>query len=71
KGDALAEMTGVPVAFSSVGWGGTSINWWDPDSDNESNVGHGFDRLQAAIENLDGNFTAILWHQGESDFNMA
>ena len=70
-GDALSEMTGVPVAFSSVGWGGTSINWWDPDADNESNVGHGFDRLQAAIENLDGNFTAILWHQGESDFNMA
>lgn len=70
-GDALSEMTGVPVAFSCVGWGGTSIAWWDPDADTENNVGQGFDRLETAIQNLDGNFAGILWHQGESNYGTS
>ena len=60
-GDLLARHLDVPVAFASVGVGGTSVNFWQPGEE-------GFARLQAAISALGGDgFRAVLWHQGESD----
>lgn len=75
-GDAVSDMTGVPVGIVSVGWGGTSIGQWNPDNidttaEGWDKIGYPgnqlFGRLAFAIDELDGDFAGILWHQGESD----
>ncbi len=75
-GDTLSEMSGVPVGIVSVGWGGTSIGQWNPNNidttaEGWDKIGYTgnqlFGRLAFAIDELDGDFAGILWHQGESD----
>lgn len=61
-GDLLVDQHGVPVGFYAVGVGGTRLDQWVPGSST-----HYYDRIQAAIQNLGGDFAGILWHQGESD----
>jgi len=79
-GDAISEMSGVPVGIVSVGWSGSNINQWNPAKVDTSAAGWesiGFNptdqtlygRLALAINELDGDFTAVLWHQGESNWN--
>ncbi len=65
-GDLLAEALDVPVAFCSVGWGGTAVSRWDPDNNDL------YPRIAEAIADLEETgFRAILWHQGEADSNGA
>ncbi|MDO4570350.1 MAG: sialate O-acetylesterase [Planctomycetia bacterium] len=77
-GDTLSEMAGVPIGIVSVGWGGSSIQQWNPDNVDTSVDGWDavafsagestlFGRLAYAIEELDGEFAGVLWHQGESN----
>ncbi|MBR0192958.1 MAG: PEP-CTERM sorting domain-containing protein [Thermoguttaceae bacterium] len=77
-GDALSEMTGVPVGLVSVGWGGSSVQQWNPANVDTSAEGWDtigfkpgdstlYGRLALAIQDLEGDFTAVLWHQGESN----
>lgn len=61
-GDKLSEkLGGVPVGVVSVGWSGSAIGRWNPTGNDLYN------NLKMAIDALDGDFAAILWHQGESD----
>ena len=61
-GDLLAEALDMPVAFCSVGVGGTAVSRWDPDNSDL------YPRIAEAIADLqETGFRAILWHQGESD----
>ena len=67
-GKLLREFTGVPVAFASCGYGGTSIRQWQKTSKFEISGAKvdlygGLARRVRAL----GEFRAILWHQGESD----
>ncbi|MBQ9454916.1 MAG: PEP-CTERM sorting domain-containing protein [Thermoguttaceae bacterium] len=77
-GDALSELTGVPVGIVSVGWSGSSVQQWNPDNVDTSaegwdDIGYTagdqtlYGRLALAIQELDGDFTGVLWHQGESN----
>ncbi|MDO4629191.1 MAG: sialate O-acetylesterase [Planctomycetia bacterium] len=77
-GDAMSEMSGVPVGIVSVGWSGSNIGQWNPDNVDTSQAGWDtiaytagnntlFGRMAFAIEELDGDFAGILWHQGESN----
>lgn len=67
-GKLLREFLGVPVAFASCGYGGTSIRQWQKTSKFEISGSKvdlygGLARRVRAL----GDFRAILWHQGESD----
>ncbi|MDO4856902.1 MAG: sialate O-acetylesterase [Thermoguttaceae bacterium] len=77
-GDALSEMTGVPVGIVSVGWSGSSVQQWNPANVDTSAEGWDeigytagdstlYGRLALAIQELDGDFSGVLWHQGESN----
>lgn len=59
-GETLSEMLGgdVPIGFVSTGVGGSSVQQW---------VNGYQSRLFSALDALDGNVKAILWHQGETD----
>jgi len=63
-GDALYEKYGVPLGIASTGYGGTSVNQWQP--------GDGLHNgMMARIHQLGkGGFRAVLWHQGESDCHV-
>lgn len=64
-GDAMYEEFAVPIGVATTGYGGTSVNQWQPDGDLYQRW------LLTRIHQLgpDG-FRAVLWHQGEADFNM-
>ena len=77
-GDKLSEITGVPVGIVSVGWSGSSVQQWNPANVDTSAEGWDeigytagdstlFGRLALAIQELDGDFSGVLWHQGESN----
>lgn len=67
-GRALRELTGVPIAFASCGYGGTSLAQWQKGAGVDANGRRVplFDGLVARVKEV-GRFRAILWHQGESD----
>jgi acyl-CoA thioesterase I len=58
-GDQLHEVTGVPIGFANLAWGGTSTHDWLA-NDSLKNP------LARARKEL-GCFKAVLWQQGESD----
>jgi len=63
-GDALYEKYQVPIGVAVTGFGGTSVNQWQPD-------GTLFPWMMTRIHQLGpGGFRALLWHQGESDVEM-
>ena len=66
-GKLLRESLGVPVAFASCGYGGTSLRQWqkgaEPTGEAKARL---YDGLLQRVKAL-GDFRAILWHQGESD----
>ncbi len=63
-GDAMAERFGVPIGVAATGYGGTSINQWQPEGDL-------FPWMMTRINQLGPlGFRALLWHQGESDVGM-
>mgnify|MGYP002624724607 FL=1 len=61
----MYERFGVPIGVATTGFGGTSVNHWQPDGDL-------FQRwMMTRIHQLGpGGFRAVLWHQGESDVKM-
>ncbi|MCA9249403.1 MAG: hypothetical protein KDA42_19915, partial [Planctomycetales bacterium] len=64
-GDLLAAHYDVPIGFYNVGWGGTKVSQWQPEANDK------YPRLRDAVTTLGENgFRAVLWHQGESDFNL-
>jgi Carbohydrate esterase, sialic acid-specific acetylesterase len=63
-GDILYEKYKVPIGIAATGYGGTSVNQWQPDQDL-------FKWMMTRVHQLGpGGFRAILWHQGESDVAM-
>ena len=63
-GDAMYERYGVPIGVAVTGYGGTSVNQWQP----EQGL---FSGMMQRIHKLGpGGFRAVLWHQGESDIGM-
>jgi hypothetical protein len=63
-GDAMYERFGVPIGVAATGFGGTSVNQWQPDGDL-------FPWMMTRIHQLGPfGFRALLWHQGESDVAM-
>lgn len=64
-GDKLYEMLGVPIGVAATGYGGTSVNQWQPDGDL-------FQRwmLRRIAQLGPRGFRAVLWHQGESDVEL-
>lgn len=63
-GDAMYERFGVPIGVATTGFGGTSVNQWQPDGDL-------FPWMMTRIQQLGpSGFRALLWHQGESDITM-
>lgn len=67
-GQILRRSLGVPVAFASCGFGGTSLRQWQKGAEfgNESEKVRLYDGLLQRVRAL-GEYRAILWHQGESD----
>jgi hypothetical protein len=64
-GDAMYERYGVPIGVAATGFGGTSVNQWQPDGDL-------FPWMMRRVQQLGPlGFRALLWHQGESDVEMA
>ena len=64
-GDAMYEQYRVPIGVATTGFGGTSVNQWQPDGDL-------FRWMMTRVHQLGpGGFRAVLWHQGESDVEMA
>ncbi len=63
-GDELYEHYHVPIGIAATGFGGTSVNAWQP---SEGLFAHLLTRLQQLGPH---GFRAILWHQGESDVGM-
>ena len=77
-GDAFSEMIGVPVGLVSVGWSGSKVDQWNPANVDTSAEGWDeigytagdstlYGRLALAIQELEGDFSGVLWHQGESN----
>jgi Carbohydrate esterase, sialic acid-specific acetylesterase len=63
-GDAMYARFGVPIGVASTGYGGTSVNQWQPS-------GELFPWMMRRVEQLGPfGFRALLWHQGESDVDM-
>lgn len=63
-GDAMYEKYRVPIGVATTGFGGTSVNQWQPDGDL-------FKWTMTRIYQLGPlGFRAVLWHQGESDVQM-
>ncbi len=63
-GDAMYRKYKVPIGVATTGYGGTSVNRWQPDGDL-------FQWLMTRVHQLGpGGFRALLWHQGESDVKM-
>ncbi len=63
-GDAMYERFRVPIGVATTGFGGTSVNRWQPDGDL-------FPWMMTRIHQLGPfGFRALLWHQGESDVAM-
>lgn len=67
-GQLLRKSLGVPVAFASCGFGGTSLRQWQKggEFENQGEKVRLYDGLLQRVRAL-GEFRAILWHQGESD----
>ena len=67
-GQLLRRSLGVPVAFASCGYGGTSLRQWQKGAEfgREGEKVRLYDGLLQRVRAL-GEFRAILWHQGESD----
>ncbi|MCA9231610.1 MAG: hypothetical protein KDA57_13245 [Planctomycetales bacterium] len=64
-GDVMYEKTRVPIGVAATGFGGTSVNQWQPD-------GELFQWMMTRVYQLGPQgFRALLWHQGESDVKMA
>ncbi len=64
-GDMLAKRLQAPVGFVNLAVGGSSIRDWLPGTPN-------FARLAATLRRLrPQGVRAVLWHQGESDADMA
>lgn len=62
-GDQFSQKLSRPIGFVSVGWGGTTVNQWQPSIQDGL-----YSRLRAVLKQLRPNgLRAILWHQGESD----
>ncbi|TWU28452.1 sialate O-acetylesterase [Bythopirellula polymerisocia] len=63
-GDAMYARFGVPIGVAATGYGGTSVNQWQPDGDL-------FPWMMTRMYQLGPRgFRALLWHQGESDVEM-
>lgn len=63
-GDAMFERFRVPIGVAATGYGGTSVNQWQPDGDL-------FPWMMTRVHQLGPRgFRALLWHQGESDVQM-
>lgn len=62
-GDGLYYYYRVPIGFIASGIGGTSVIQWQPTTTFYS-------YLIARMKTYNGNFRAVLWIQGESDFGM-
>jgi len=63
-GDALYRRYRVPIGVATTGYGGTSVNQWQPEGDL-------FKWTMTRVHQLGPQgFRALLWHQGESDWNM-
>lgn len=62
-GDLLVARTNVPIAFVSVGVGGSQLSQWT------TGTGNFYDtRLKPVVQSFPANgFRAVLFHQGESD----
>ena len=61
-GDALYARYQVPIGVAVTGFGGTSVKQWEPGKDL-------FNWMMKRIHALgEQGFRAVLWHQGESDF---
>jgi len=64
-GDAMYQIYKVPIGVATTGYGGTSVNQWQSDGDL-------FKWLMTRVHQLGPEgFRALLWHQGESDVQMA
>lgn len=63
-GDALHARLGVPIGVATTGHSGTSIRQWE--SGGELFL-HTLERLRQLGST---GFRAVLWHQGESDWDM-
>jgi hypothetical protein len=60
-GDALVQKLRVPVAFASVGFGGSPVQQWHPD-------GELYPRIRSVLRALGAEqVRGVLWHQGEHD----
>ncbi|MEO8082450.1 MAG: sialate O-acetylesterase [Ardenticatenales bacterium] len=72
-GDALAAALDVPIGLVSVGWGGTTVEQWQPDGTLYPRLRDALAALAAEDASAAGDvdeargFRAVLWHQGESD----
>lgn len=64
-GDALYEVYQVPVGIAATGFGGTSVNAWQPKDEGL------FAWMMTRVNQLGPRgFRAVLWHQGEADVGM-
>ncbi|MBQ9358937.1 MAG: hypothetical protein IJT95_05285 [Abditibacteriota bacterium] len=62
-GDLLYKKYNVPIGFASTGHGGTTLEQWA----NEEQLYKWF--MTRVYQLGRSGFRAVLWHQGESDFN--
>lgn len=63
-GDAMYAKYKVPIGVASTGFGGTSVNQWQPQTGL-------FRWMMTRVHQLGPmGFRALLWHQGESDVQM-
>lgn len=64
-GDAMYQKYGVPIGVAVTGHGGSKVDQWQPDAADGL-----FPWMMTRIYQLGPQgFRAVLWHQGESDFD--
>lgn len=64
-GDRMHRELGVPIGVATTGYGGTSVNQWQPDGDLYQRW------FMTRVHQLGPQgFRAVLWHQGEADVRM-
>ena len=74
-GDAMYARFGVPIGIASTGSGGSYVADWQPDavpfglSPREKTFPRLYDWMMVRVKYFGKNgFRAVMWHQGESDF---
>lgn len=71
-GDALYKEFNVPVGIAATGYGGTSIEQWQPNAPIITGNLNLYNWFMSRVYNLgEYGFRCVVWHQGEANANSS